>query len=42
MIQTGIIGEILNSLGIFDESKIHDTPSNVILTKDEDGYGSKQ
>ena len=42
MSQPAIIDEILNSLGICDESKMHDTPANVILTKDEDGNGRKQ
>ena len=42
MIQPEIIEKILNRLGIFDESKIHDTPANVILTKDKYGNGRKQ
>ena len=42
MSQPAIIDKILNSLGICDESKMHDTPANVILTKDEDGNGRKQ
>ena len=33
MSQPEIIKEILNSLGIYDELKMHDTPENVILTK---------
>ena len=36
MSQPAIIDKILNSLGICDESKMHDTPSNVILTNNED------
>ena len=31
MSQLEMINKILNSLGIFDESKMHDTPENVIL-----------
>ena len=42
MSQPAIIDKILNSLGIFDRSKTHDTPANVILTKYEDGNGRKQ
>ena len=42
MIQPAIIDKILNSLGICDESKIHDTPENIILKKDEDGNRRKQ
>ena len=37
-----IFYKILNSLGICGESKIHNTPANVILTKDEYGNGGKQ
>ena len=33
MIQPAIIDIILNSLGIWDESKMHDPPAHVILTK---------
>ena len=40
--QPAIIDKILNSLGIYDKSKMHDTSANFILTKDEDGYGRKQ
>ena len=36
MSQPEIMDKILHSLGTCDESKIHDTPENVILTKDED------
>ena len=36
MIEPEIINKILKNLGICDESKINDTPENVILTKDED------
>ena len=42
MRQPTIMNKILNSLGICDESKIHDTPANNILTTDEDGNGRKQ
>ena len=44
MIQPEIIDKIINSLGICDESKMHDAPKNVILKKDEDWNvnGSKQ
>ena len=42
MSQTAIINKILNSLGIFYESKMHDTRANVILTKYEYGNGSKK
>ena len=35
MRQPEIIEKILNSLGICDELKMHDTPENIILTKDE-------
>ena len=31
MSQPAFIDKILNSLGIYDESKMHDTPANVIL-----------
>ena len=37
-----IIDKILISLGISNESKMHDTPEDVILTKDEDGNGRNQ
>ena len=36
------IQKILNRLGVCNESKIHDTPENVILTKKEDGNRRKQ
>ena len=39
MIQPEIIDTILNSLGICNESKMHDTPASVILEKDEYGNG---
>ena len=42
MSQPTIINKILNSLGIYNESKMHDTPENDILTKYEDGNGRKQ
>ena len=42
MSQPAIIYKILNSLGICNEYKMHDTPANVILTKDEDINGMKQ
>ena len=42
IIQLAIIDKILNILGICDESKMNDTPANVILTKDEDVNGRKQ
>ena len=42
MSQPEIINKILNSLGICDESKMHDTPANFILTKYEDGNGRKR
>ena len=42
MSQPEIIDKILNSLRICDESKIHDKPSNFILTRNEDGNGRKQ
>ena len=42
MRQPAMIDKILNILGICDESKMHDTPANVILKKEEDGNGSKQ
>ena len=41
MSQPEIINKILNSLGICDESKFHNTPANFILTKDEDRNGRK-
>ena len=34
MSQPAVIEKILNSLGICDESKIHDTPEHFILTRD--------
>ena len=34
MRQPKIIDKILNKLGIYNESKMHDTPENVILTRD--------
>ena len=37
-----IIHKILNSLGIFDESKIYDTSANVILARYEDGNKSEK
>ena len=37
-----IIDKILNSLGICDETKIHDTRANIILTQYEDGNGRNQ
>ena len=42
MSQSTIIDKILNSFGIFNESKIYDTPENVILIEDEDGNGRNQ
>ena len=42
MIQPEIIDKILNSLGIFDESKMHNIPANFILTKYEDVKGRRQ
>ena len=42
MSQSEINDKILNRLYICDESRMHDTPANVILTKDEDGNGRKQ
>ena len=42
MNQPEIIDKILNSLGICDESKMHDTPENIILTRYEDGNRRKQ
>ena len=42
MIQPTIIDKILNSLEIYDESKVYDTPENVILTKYEYGNGRRQ
>ena len=39
MSQLAIIDKILNCLEVFDESKIHDTPANVILNNDKDGNG---
>ena len=36
------IDKILNRLGIFYELKMHDTPENVILTRDEDANMRKQ
>ena len=36
MSQPEIIDKILNSLDIWDESKMHDTTANVILARDED------
>ena len=42
MSQPAIIDKILNIFGIFNESKMHDTPENVILTIDKDGNGRKK
>ena len=42
MSQNAIIDKNLNSLGISDELKMHDTPANLILSKDEDGNGRRQ
>ena len=42
MSQHALIEKILNSLGICDESKMHDTPANVILIKYEDINWRKQ
>ena len=42
MRQPVIIDKILNSLGICNESKMHDTPANIILKKYKDGNGSKK
>ena len=42
MSQPEIINKILNSLGICDEPKMHDTPANIILTKYEYGNERKQ
>ena len=42
MRKPAIIDKILNRLGVCDESKLYDTPENVILTRDEDGNGRKQ
>ena len=39
MSQPAIIDKILNRLGIFDESKVHDVPTNFILTRDKYGNG---
>ena len=41
MSQPTIINKILNSQGFCNESKMHDSPENVILTKDEYGNGRK-
>ena len=40
--QLEIFNKILNSLGICDESKMHDIPVNAILTKDKDVNGRNQ
>ena len=37
MSQPAIIDKILNSLGIFNESKMHEIPWKHFLTKDENG-----
>ena len=42
MSQPAVIDKTLNSLGVFDEWKIHDKPENVVLTKYDDGNGRKQ
>ena len=42
MSQPAIIDRIFNSLGICNESKMHDTTANVILTRDGDGNRRKQ
>ena len=42
MSQPAIIDKIVNSFGICDESKIHDTPANFILEIDEDVNGRNQ
>ena len=42
MSQPAIIEKILDRLGICDESKMHYTPENVILTEYEGGNGKKQ
>ena len=42
MSQPAIIEKLLNIFGIFNESKMHDTPENVILTIDKDGNRRKQ
>ena len=41
-IQPAIIDKILNSLGMCYESKMNDTPENVILKKDEDSNRRNQ
>ena len=41
MSQPEIIDKILNILGICDDSKIKDTPGNIILTRYEDVNGRK-
>ena len=42
MIQSTIIEKILNSLCIWDESKMNDKPENDVLTGDKDKNGRKQ
>ena len=42
MSQPELIDKTLNILGFCDESKMHDTTVDVILTKDEDRSGVKQ
>ena len=42
MSQHDTIEKILNSLGICDEPKMHDTPANFILTNNEDGNARDQ
>ena len=42
MIEPANIDNILNILGICDESKMHDTPANIILIKDETGTEEKR
>ena len=42
MIQLHFIQRIIDALGIQDESKMHDTPTNVILNRDESGKKQTQ
>ena len=42
MNQPAIIDKILNTLKICKDSKTHDTPANIILTRDENGNKRKQ
>ena len=42
MSQPAIIDKILNTLKICEDSKMHDTPANIILTRDENGNKRKQ